>query len=295
MGQQALPTTLGLKAAGWLHGLDEAVVQVRSTSADLPAQLGGAVGTLASLGDSGLDVLAAYASALDLAEPPLAWHTDRWPVIRIAQACGGAAAAASKIAGDVVLLSQTEVAEAVEGVDKRGGSSTLPHKRNPVAAVAARAAAMRVPGLVATLLTAAAQEHERAAGAWHAEWLPMRDLLTATGSAVAWLADCLEHLEGDPQRARENLDQTQGRLMAERITTVLQPHLGRLPAHNLVESVVRESAEQRRPFAEVLKSQPAVTKHLSSDEIDNLLEPSTYFGSANAFIGRALKQHRSVR
>ena len=198
--QQAVPTTFGLKAAGWLVALDAS--KRRLSELRLPAQLGGAVGDLAALGP---DALGRFARQLGLDEPVLPWHTDRTPIAELAGALGEACGAMAKVAGDVILLAQTEVGEVREGVEGRGGSSTMAHKRNPVAAISARAAARQAPGLVATLLASMEQEHERAAGAWHAEWPALRALLRFTGSAAAWLRDCLENLEVDVERMRANL------------------------------------------------------------------------------------------
>jgi 3-carboxy-cis,cis-muconate cycloisomerase len=291
--QQALPVTFGFKAAGWLVALDEAAArlgEVRRTR--LAVQLGGAVGTLASLGDAGTEVLTGLARELGLAEPVLPWHTVRTRVAELAGALGTAAGVAGKVARDLILLAQTEVAEVREGGPAgRGGSSTLPHKRNPVAAVAALASAEQAPGLVATLLAAMVQEHERAAGAWHAEWRPLTDLLRATGSAAAWLRDCLEHLEVDADRMRRNLDLTGGLLLAERVTTALAPSLGRLDAHELVQRASAEAVASQRPFAEVLYDQPKVSDLLDPEEIGRLLDPAGYLGSAGAFIDRALRAH----
>jgi 3-carboxy-cis,cis-muconate cycloisomerase len=201
--QQAVPTTFGLKAAGWLVALDESTERLRDVR--LAAQLGGAAGNLAALGGAGLEVLGRFSRELGLDEPVVPWHTDRTRVGELAGALGEACGAIAKVAGDVVLLAQTEVGEVREGVEGRGGSSAMTHKRNPVAAISARAAARQAPGLVATLLSCMEHEHERAAGAWHAEWPALRSLLTFTGSAAAWLRDCLEHLEVDVERMRANL------------------------------------------------------------------------------------------
>jgi 3-carboxy-cis,cis-muconate cycloisomerase len=198
--QQAVPTTFGLKAAGWLVALDASTR--RLSELRLPAQLGGAVGDLAALGP---DALGRFARQLGLDEPVLPWHTDRTPIAELAGALGEACGAMAKVAGDVILLAQTEVGEVREGVEGRGGSSTMAHKRNPVAAISARAAARQAPGLVATLLASMEQEHERAAGAWHAEWPALRALLGFTGSAAAWLLDCLANLEVDVGRMRANV------------------------------------------------------------------------------------------
>jgi len=196
--QQAQPTTFGLKAAGWTLALDTA----RGGLDDLwpAAQLAGPAGTLDGIGH---EVLERYANALGLEVPVLPWHTDRTRIGELASALGLACGAIAKTAGDVVLLAQTEVGEVREAAP--GGSSSMPHKRNPVAAISARACARQAPGLVATLLACMEQEHERAAGAWHAEWAPLRALLIAAGSAAAWLQICLSGLEVDTERMRANL------------------------------------------------------------------------------------------
>jgi 3-carboxy-cis,cis-muconate cycloisomerase len=295
--QHALPITFGLKAAGWMAGLDAAasrLAEVRRTR--LAIQLGGAAGTLASLGADGPTVVRYVAEELGLAEPILPWHTERTRIAELAGALGAAAGASAKLARDVILLAQTEVAEVREGTPGRGGSSTLPNKRNPIAAVSAVACAERAPGLVATLLASMGHEHERAAGPWHAEWLPLADLLRSTGSAVAWLRDCLDHLEVDAARMRANLDMTGGLLLAERVTTALAPTLGRLPAHELVERAARQAiGDRRRSLRDALLDIPEVTAHMSREEIEDALDPARYLGSANAFVDRALLAHRTMQ
>jgi 3-carboxy-cis,cis-muconate cycloisomerase len=195
--QQALPTTFGLKAAGWTAGLDGARTRLAEVVATLPVQYGGAVGTLAG---SGATVRDALAEELGLESTALPWHTVRLPVADLAGALGAAAGVVATVAVDVVLLAQTEVAEVAEVSGERGGSSAMPHKGNPVAAISARACARRAPGLVATLLAAMEQEHERAAGAWHSEWPTLTDLLVTVGSAASWLAESLACLRVDPAR-----------------------------------------------------------------------------------------------
>ncbi len=276
--QQAVPITFGLKAAGWLVALDESAERLRAVrDARLAAQLGGAAGTLAAVGDAALDVLARFASELGLAEPVVPWHTARTRIAELAGALGEACGAVAKVAGDVVLLSQTEVGEVREGGD-RGGSSTMPHKRNPVAAISARASARQAPGLVATLLAAMEHEHERAAGAWHAEWAPLRGLLIATGSAAAWLRDCLADLEVDPERMRANLDDA---LLAERVAAAIGRPAG--------DEIVRAALAEGRPLA------LAAREHLPSEDVDRLLDPATYLGATDALIDRALEAHGRAR
>jgi 3-carboxy-cis,cis-muconate cycloisomerase len=282
--QQAVPTTFGLTAAGWVSGLDAGVQALRAVP--LAVQLGGAAGTLASLGDDGLAVLAGVARLLDLREPPLPWHTERTRIAALAGALGLAAGAIAKVATDVVLLSQTEVGEVREG--DAGGSSTMPHKANPIAAIAARGNAARAPGLVATLLASMDHEHQRAAGAWHAEWAPLRELLVATGSAAAWLRTSLEGLEVDPRRMRENLDATGGLLLAERVATALGAQLGRDAAHELIERATREATASGRTFASVLDDDEEVRDQLGEGAAARLLDPAGYLGSASAFVDRVL-------
>ena len=195
--QQALPTTFGLKAAGWMTALDAAAARLDAVRRErLAVQLGGGAGTLAAFGDRGPELLAALARELGLAEPVLPWHTDRTRIAELASALGEACGAAGKPAADLVLLAQDEVEEVREaGEPGRGGSSAMPHKRNPVAAISVLACARDAPGLVATLLASMVGEHERAAGAWQAEWRPLTELLRLTGSAAAWLRDGLERVE----------------------------------------------------------------------------------------------------
>ncbi|HEX7527119.1 MAG TPA: 3-carboxy-cis,cis-muconate cycloisomerase, partial [Gaiellaceae bacterium] len=201
--QQAVPTTFGFKAAGWLVGLVEARARLAAVAGSLPAQLGGAAGTLAALGDRGIEVSRLYAAELGLREPVVPWHTIRTPLVELAGALAGAAGAAAKIGGDVVLLAQTEVGEVAER--EPGGSSTMPHKRNPVGAVLAVACARHARANAGILVESVVQEHERAAGAWHAEWHALSTALAATGSAAAAVRRSLTGLEVDADRMRANI------------------------------------------------------------------------------------------
>ncbi len=290
--QQAVPTTFGLKAAGWMVALDAAADRlsaVRETR--LAVQLGGAAGTLASLGADGPAVVRELARLLGLAEPLLPWHTDRTRVGELAGALGEAAGAIAKPARDVILLSQTEVGEVREGA--AGGSSTMPHKQNPVASISALACARRAPALAGALLGSMDHEHERAAGAWHAEWAPLTDLLVAVGAAAAWLRECLSGLEVDRERMRENLDATGGLVLAERVSTELGRALGRDVAHEAIERAAQEAGRSGRPFGEVLGEDEAVREHVSPEQLDELLEPEGYLGSAGVFVDRALEARRA--
>jgi 3-carboxy-cis,cis-muconate cycloisomerase len=295
--QQALPITFGLKAAGWLVAVVEAcrrLLTVRESG--LAAQLGGAAGTLASLGPDGLQVLREFARELDLAEPVVPWHTARLRIAELGGALALGAGVMHKLALDVVLMAQTEIAEVAEpSGDGRGGSSTLPHKRNPILAVTAAACARRVPSLEHTLQAAMAQEHERAAGAWHAEWEPLSDALALTGGAAAAMREATEGLQVHPERMHANLDATDGLLLAEHVTTIAAKHLGRLEAHQLVEVASRRTLVHGSSLREELLAEPALRKVLSSAEIDAALDPARYLGSAGAFVDRALELYRNEK
>lgn len=290
LGQQALPTTFGAKAAGWLSGLDDAIDTLQALPGRLAAQFGGAAGTTASVHPHGPEILAGLAAELGLADPGVPWHTNRSRLAQLAGALGVVGAALAKPARDVILLSQTEIGEVSEGAP--GGSSTMPHKQNPVAAIATLAAATEAPGLVATVLAAAAgHEHERAAGAWHAEWRPLRELFGCAGSAAAWLTECLSGLEVHPDRMQANLDLTGGLLLAERVTAALAPHLGRLEAHHAVARAARAAATIGCPLIEMLAAEPALTPHLGALDLTELLDPAGYLGAADTFVERALLRH----
>lgn len=294
--QQAVPTTFGLKCAGWLVSLDEVRGELaRLRAGRLAVQLGGAGGTLSALGDSGPTVLAGLAEELGLVEPVLPWHTDRTAVGRLAAGLGLAAATLGKIGLDVVLLAQTEVGEVAEGDGGRGGSSTMPHKHNPVGAVLARAASHRAPGLVATLLAAGVQEHERAAGAWHAEWEPLRDLIHVVGGAAAQVRQLLAGLVVDADRGQANLGLTGGLIMAEAVATRLAPDMGKAAAHDLVERACRVAAAEDRALGDVLLADKDVREVLSAAEVEALLDPRSYLGAADELVDRALRSHQGVR
>ena len=294
--QQAVPVTFGLKAAGWLAGLDDARRELAALRRHgLAVQLGGAAGTLAALGGDGLAVLGGFARGLGLAEPALPWHTVRTRPARLAAALGVAAGVLGKLARDVTLLAQTEVAEVAEGGEGRGGSSAMPHKRNPVAAVAVVACAARVPGLVATVLAAMVQEHERAAGAWHAEWEPLTGLLRLVGSAASWARELLDGLQVDAGRMRANLDAAGGLLMAESVTAALAEVVGRPRARELVERASRRAAAEGRPLRAVLLEAPEVAGRLGEAGVDAALDPAAYLGAAGELVDRALAAHDRLR
>jgi 3-carboxy-cis,cis-muconate cycloisomerase len=259
----------------------------------LAAQLGGAAGTLASLGESGVSVLGEFTRELDLAEPVVPWHTDRTRIAEIGGALSLLAGVLGKIALDVILMAQTEVGEVAEPAGEgRGGSSTLPHKRNPILSVTAAANTRRVQALAQTLYQAVIGEHERAAGAWHAEWEALSGALALTGGAAAAVREVTEGLEVYPEKMRQNLDETGGMLMAENVTTVVSDRLGRLEAHEIVGAASRRVADSGKPFREELLAEPVLRERLSAEEIDAVLDPVGYLGSAGTFIDRALALYR---
>jgi 3-carboxy-cis,cis-muconate cycloisomerase len=295
--QQALPTTFGLKAAGWLVGVLEARRRLAALAAGgLEAQLGGAAGTLASLGDRGPEVARLFAEELELAEPVLPWHTVRVRIAELGAALDVAAGVLAKIALDVALLAQTEVGEAAEpATGGRGGSSTMPHKRNPVGATLAGACARQVHAAASILSGSLAQEHERAIGAWQAEWRALRDALALTGGAADWVRDAVEGLEVDPERMRRNLESTNGLIMAEHVAFVLAERVGRGDAQEIVKAVCSRAVEERLPLREALLADERVTAELEADEIDAALDPAGYLGSAEVFVDRALGLYRQER
>ena len=280
--QQAVPTTFGLKAAGWLIAMLEArrrLVVVRHER--LAAQLGGAAGTLAPLGDRALDVVRHYAEELELVEPVVPWHANRIRVAELAAALDVAAGAAAKIGRDIVLLAQSEVGEVSEGAG--GGSSTMPQKRNPVRATLAVACARLAHAHAGVLLAELDHEHERAVGGWHAEWEALSGALAFTGGAVTAAADAVSGLVVDSGRMRVNLEASAGLVVAERISFALSDRLGRPRAHEVVAKAARASS-----FREALLADERVA--LSDAEVDELLDPSGYLGSAEALVDRALAE-----
>lgn len=277
LGQQALPTTFGALAAGWCAALDRAAGALTAVLADLPVQFGGAAGTLAALYPHGTAVADALAAELGLAPQRVPWHTDRTPIAELATALGVGAGAVGKIATDIVALAATEIGEVAEA--SPGGSSAMPHKRNPIAAITARAAARRVPGLVADALGAMDHELQRAAGAWHAEWETVTDLLRLAGGAAHRLAQSLSGLQVHPAAMARNLGITQGLLLAERVTAALAEHTDR------AREIVTAAATGEHP---ALDTDPAVTEYLAPDRVRELLDPAGYLGHAQDFVTRVL-------
>ena len=291
--QHALPTTLGLKAAGCLDAVlrhQQRLLDVRERA--LALQFGGAAGTLASLGDRGLAVAATLAQELDLSLPDLPWHTQRDRVAEVATVLGLLTGTLGKMARDISLMMQTDVAEVAEpAVPARGGSSTMPHKRNPVGCAVALAAALRVPALVSTMLSGMVQEHERALGGWQAEWDTLPDIALLTSGTLRQMRDVAAGLEVDAAQMRANLDLTHGLIMGEAVMLALGAAIGRMAAHKLVERAIGQAAAQKRHLREVLGNDAEVTRYLPSEQLDRLFDPANYSGEAGVFVDRVLASH----
>lgn len=295
--QQALPITFGLKAARWLA---LAVRQIRTLSQHrqrtLAVQLGGAAGTLASLGDQGLRVVDLLATELRLPAPEIPWHTERDRMAEIAAALGIVAGAMAKIAEDIILLAQTEVGEVTEGIEPgKGGSSTMPHKHNPVDATSALASARLAIGVVPVILSALTQEHERAVGGWQAEWSALPNLFRCTASAVEHVWHAVQGLQIDPARMLANLQATRGLIMAESLTMALAPRIGKAEAHHLVQEICAHAMQSGVHLRQAALVEARICAILSAAEIDQALDPGHYLGSTETLIERALASYREVQ
>ena len=288
--QHALPMPFGLKLAEYAAALHRSKLRLaRLREETLALQFGGAAGTLAALGDTGQSVSEALAFALKLPLPDAPWHTHRDRFAEAASVLAIIAGTCGKIARDVQLMMQTDVAEAFEpSGEDRGGSSTMPHKRNPVAAATALAAAIMAPNLAATMFAAQIQDHERSAGPWHAEWPTLPMLLLITSGALAAIVDIAEGLEVDAARMRANLDATHGLIMAESVTFALADKIGRSEAHHLVEAASKQAVAEKRDLRDVLASDPKVTRQLDAKKLADLFEPMAYQGVSQTMIDRLL-------
>jgi 3-carboxy-cis,cis-muconate cycloisomerase len=288
--QHALPMPFGLKLAEYAAALHRSRLRLQRLRGDgLALQFGGAAGTLAALGDNGILVAESLARELKLPLPEAPWHTHRDRIAEIAAVLAIVTGSCGKIARDVSLMMQTDVAEAFEpSGEGRGGSSTMPHKRNPVAAATALAAATMAPNLAATIFAAQVQDHERSAGPWHAEWPTMPNLLLVTSGALAAIVDIAEGLEVDAARMRANLDATGGLIMAEAVTMALAEQIGKSEAHHLVEAASKKAVAEKKGLREVLAKDTKVTAHLSADKLKKLFEPMAYQGASQALIDRLL-------
>ena len=288
--QHALPMPFGLKLAEYAAALHRSRVRLKRLPLEtLALQFGGAAGTLAALGDKGPRVAELLARELGLPLPDAPWHAHRDRLAEAASAFAILTGTCGKIARDIQLLMQTDVAEAFEpSGEGRGGSSAMPHKRNPVAAATALAAATMAPNLAATMLAAQVGDHERSAGPWHAEWPTLPTLLLVTSGALAAIVDIAEGLEVDAARMRVNLDATHGLVMAEAVTMALAEKIGKSEAHHLIEAASKQALAGKTHLRDVLTADPKITAHLDARGIAGLFEPMAYQGASQALIDRLL-------
>jgi 3-carboxy-cis,cis-muconate cycloisomerase len=288
--QPAAPITFGLKAAGWLGSLSRSWTACAAAhEGTMLLQFGGATGTLAALGSKGDAVEAALAKELGLSLPDAPWQSHRDRLAAFVAACGVYTGALGKMARDISLLMQHEVGEAFE---RGGGSSAMPHKRNPSGCAVALAAATRVPAMVAALLTSMLHEHERSVGGWHAEGPIVADVVQATGSALSAMADAIEGLTIDPARMRQNIDATRGAIFAERVAVTITPAVGRAKAVELVKNAIAAAQRSGLTFAETVASMPEIAALMPADDLAGLAVPENYLGAADTFRQRLIASAR---
>jgi 3-carboxy-cis,cis-muconate cycloisomerase len=288
--QQAVPITFGFKMARLLATFLRHRDRLKEIRPRIEVfEFGGACGTLASLGEKGLAVQEALARELGLAQPDIAWHTERDRIAEAGCFLGLLTGTLAKFATDLKLMMQTEVGEASEPfAANRGSSSTMPQKRNPISCVYITACAASVRQSVAALLTAMDEDHERATGPWEIEWITLPSIFTLAAGALNQAVFVLKGLEVHPDRMRANLDATHGLIVSEAVMMGLAPALGRDEAHDLVYDLCRKSLEQDRPLADLLAEQRTVTAHLSRDEIQALTDPANYLGLAGVMTDKVL-------
>jgi len=288
--QHALPMPFGLKLAEYAAALHRSKLRLKRLREEtLALQFGGAAGTLAALGDKGLAVSEALAHELKLPLPEAPWHTHRDRFAEAASVLAIITGSCGKIARDISLMMQTDVGEAFEpSGEGRGGSSTMPHKRNPVAAASALAAATMAPNLAATIFAAQVQDHERSAGPWHAEWPTLPALMLVTSGALDAIVDLAEGLEVDTARMRQNLDATHGLIMAEAVSFALAEKIGKADAHQVVEAASKKAVADKKHLRDVLTSDSKVTAQLDANKLAGLFEPMAYQGASQALIDRLL-------
>lgn len=294
--QHATPVTLGMKIAGWLGAVTRSRQRLQQLKPRLLVlQFGGASGTLAALGEQALPIAEALAEELQLTLPEQPWHTQRDRIVEFAAVLGLIAGSLGKFGRDISLLMQTEAAEVFEpAAPGKGGSSTMPHKRNPVGAAVLIGAATRVPGLVSTLFSAMPQEHERSLGLWHAEWETLPEICCLVSGSLQQARLLAEGLEVDAARMARNLELTQGLVLAEAVSIVLAQRVGRDTAHHLLEQCCKRAVAEQRHLRAVLADEPQVTAELSGAELDDLLNPAHYLGQAQAWVERAVAEHNAL-
>lgn len=294
--QHATPVTLGMKIAGWLGAVTRSRQRLQELKPRLLVlQFGGASGTLAALGAQALPIADALATELRLTLPDQPWHTQRDRLVEFGSVLGLIAGSLGKLGRDISLLMQTEAGEVFEpSAPGKGGSSTMPHKRNPVGAAVLIGAATRVPGLLSTLFSAMPQEHERSLGLWHAEWETLPEICCLVSGSLKQALLVADGLEVDAERMARNLDLTQGLVLAEAVSIVLAQRVGRDTAHHLLEQCCKRAVAEQRHLRAVLGDEPHVTAELSAAELDHLLDPAHYLGQARTWVERAVAEHSAL-
>jgi len=294
--QHATPVTLGMKIAGWLGAVTRSRQRLQQLKPRLLVlQFGGASGTLAALGGQAMPIAQALAEELQLALPDQPWHTQRDRLVEFGSVLGLIAGSLGKLGRDISLLMQTEAAEVFEpSAPGKGGSSTMPHKRNPVGAAVLIGAATRVPGLLSILFSAMPQEHERSLGLWHAEWETLPEICCLVSGSLKQALLVTGGLEVDAERMARNLDLTQGLVLAEAVSIVLAQRVGRDTAHHLLEQCCKRAVAEQRHLRAVLGDEPQVSAELSAAELDHLLDPAHYLGQARTWVERAVAEHSAL-
>jgi len=294
--QHATPVTLGMKIAGWLGAITRHRERLQAIKPRLLSlQFGGASGSLAALGEQAWPVSQALADELALTLPEQPWHTQRDRLVEFAALLGMIAGSLGKLGPDLSLLMQTDVGEVFEpSAPGKGGSSTMPHKRNPVGSAVMISAATRAPGLVATLLSAMPQEHERSLGLWHAEWETLPELCCLVSGSLQQALNAIADLEVDAERMLGNLEQTRGLVLAEAVSITLAQRIGRDAAHHLVEQCCKRAVAEGRHLRGVLAENAEVRSELNDAELDRLLDPAFYLGQARRWVERAVAEHRAT-
>jgi len=292
--QQALPITFGYKCAIWLSMMDRHAVRLHELKPRvLVAQLGGAAGTLASLGEKGLEVRREFARELELGDPPITWHVARDAVAETINFLALVTGSLGKIGFDIMLMMMTELGEAFEPfASHRGASSTMPQKRNPISSEVLVANAKAVRQHAGLVIDAMMQDFERATGPWHVEWMAVPESFILTAGSLAQAKFMLEGLVVDESRMRANLDLTQGLIVAEAVMMGLAPHLGRQQAHDVVYEACREALAQRRSLFDVLKEDPKIAAALPEDRLRALCDPANYLGSAPRMVDAIVRTPR---
>jgi 3-carboxy-cis,cis-muconate cycloisomerase len=291
--QHAVPTTLGFKFAGWLDALNRHIDRINHVQAGcFDPQFGGAVGTLASLGPRAHAFSIALSNELKVPLNEIPWHSHRDRTTEFATTFGMLTGTLGKIARDISLHMQTEIDELREPAEpNRGGSSTMPHKRNPVACAAILSAATRVPGLVSTMLTAMIHEDERALGNWHAEWETLPQIVMLAGGALHQLTELIPHLEIDTDRMRKNLELTNGLIYSEALTSALATKIGHTEARKQIDAASKQSANNHTHLRKTIETDKILAQHFTTAELDQLFDPRSYTGMANIFIDQVLAAH----